>query len=428
MGHAIGDSADIAAGVDWAAEQRVQQDSSTGQKTRPIRKRGSGTQPQVRDEMKSAVIPTIFATWTMDTSRTIGKVLVCVIGTVLVVACNGSGPADVANPAEASALQASAVDLIPGVVRTSGCVGPNRARLATGIELELWLELGPYIAQPFREEFLIEIDGVDVARVPIVLDTASPGQRVKFPVPIYLPRNLAAGPVDIRGGFLPPAAPGESRRLMPERLAPLWSLVLEAATPTPRLTDSETEALLAKQRRAGENPLLNGGFEQGLQGWEIDDAILTGRDGWNRSIHVTTDDHVALEGRRSLRIDFSGGQDPNFWHVSQDIPVTPDTDYVLSYFVRTESITSKSGPIVSLESIDGSSEAYFVATPPDARLVGTADWTYVEIPFHSRPIGQSMRLRIRRSGSGLDRYAPDQYGVIQGSVWYDGFNLALAPD
>lgn len=326
-------------------------------------------------------------------------------------------------------LYLCSVDLIPGTVRAIGGTGPDRARQASEIELDLWFELGPYIAQSFQRDFLIEAEGVDITRVPIALKSAAPGQRVRKRVRVYLPRSVPVGKVTLRGGFLPTDAPGESRGQMASRLAPLWAMNVAKAREPDSLSESEKRSILAKQRTRTEATLLaNGGFERNVEGWDIDNAILTGGNGWKRALAVTVDSRLALERERALRIDFGGGQDMSFWHINQDVSVANNADYLLSYFVRGENIISKLVPLVSVESIGDEKNRLFKATPREFRLQGTYNWTYVEIPFRTKPTDRMVRIRIRRSGSGLQAYEPRRYGTIQGSVWFDGFQLVRVPE
>jgi hypothetical protein len=316
------------------------------------------------------------------------------------------------------------VDLIPGAIRAIGGTGPDRAPQASEIELDLWFELGPYIAQSFQRDILIEADGIDIARAPIVLESAAPGQRVRKRVRVYLPRSLPVGKVTLRGGFLPVEAPGESRKLMASRLAPLWETNVTKARDLILLSESEKRSILGKQRKVdGATLLANGGFERNVEGWDIQSAILTGDDGWKRTLAVTVDSQIALEQERALRIDFGGGQDMSFWHINQDISVANNANYLLSYFVRGENIISKMVPLVSIESIGDEKNRLFKATPQEFRLQGTYNWIYVEIPFSTKAIDRMVRIRIRRSGSGLQAYDPRRNGPIQGSVWFDGFRL-----
>lgn len=357
-----------------------------------------------------------------------GLCLATVISSLLCLAVHTEGQQVAPALSETPAYRCS-VDLIPGAVRAIGATGPDRARQASEIELDLWFELGPYITDSFQRDFLIEADGVDIAREPIILASAAPGQRVRKRVSIYLPRSLPVGKVTFRGGFLPADAPGESRKLMASRLAPMWEPNVTKARDLVSVSDSEMRSIIGKQRTSEQTTLLaNGGFERNVEGWDIESAILTGDNGWRRTLAVTLDGETAVERDRALRIDFGGGQDMSFWHIYQDISIANSADYVLSYFVRGENLISKMVPLVSVESIDDEKNRLFKATPQEFRLQGTYNWTYVEIPFRTRASDRMVRVRIRRSGSGLQAYNPRHNGPIKGSVWFDGFQLVRATE
>jgi tetratricopeptide (TPR) repeat protein len=153
-------------------------------------------------------------------------------------------------------------------------------------------------------------------------------------------------------------------------------------------------------------PVFNGGFEYewtgGVPDWRFD--------GWN-GVRVVRDHASSFEGQFSLRIDFSGNDNPDFHHVQETVFVQPGV-YRFEAHVRTEKVTSDQGILFRIVSArDGKALA-----ETDA-LTGTNDWkrlnSTVQIPHGTRLVMVELtRLRSIRIDNQLT-----------GTVWIDDVKL-----
>ena len=326
----------------------------------------------------------------------------------------------------------SGAELLSGQVRLIGCSKPKSGtvdvKAASHCYLTAYFEFMPEVRSPFDRELLVSLGKIDIGRIPIRVEHPRPGDVVKHELALYIPRNAPSGATTIRAGFVEEGSPGESRVELSLNMAPLISLDIGPSDPLPKLKPAQKRALLNGVTGSNARNLVrNGGFEQAWQHWDVDENLTTGLeglDGWPRTLNSTFDYDVAIEGITALRIDFGGGQDPNFWHFQQDVAVRPNTDYLLSYFVKTENISSREGPSLSIHSQSESErDKLYFATAQADRLTGTHDWTYIEIPFKTGAVTTTMLLRIRRIGSGRKKYDPERYGPIAGTAWLDGIRL-----
>jgi hypothetical protein len=318
-------------------------------------------------------------------------------------------------------------ELLPGEMRMLGCdvpdVGLSGLRQASHCELTLYFECLPGIGPRFERDIVVSLGEIDIARVAFQTDNVQPGEVIKRSIRLYVPRNAPTGKAELRAGFVRDGAPGNGKANLASRMSPLLTVGVQEATPLPRLTFEQRRALMETARpREQRNLLANGLFEEGLRGWSFDEDLRKGAE-WARTMSVSVDKKVALQGRNALRLDFGGGRDPNFYHIRQDITVKPSTEYLLSYFIRTEEITSNGPPGIMVRDPDKSADEFYVATPEEMRLRGTHDWTPVEFTFKTTPDTRELKVHICRGGSGPASYWPGRYGPIGGSVWYDFVQL-----
>jgi hypothetical protein len=150
------------------------------------------------------------------------------------------------------------------------------------------------------------------------------------------------------------------------------------------------------------NLVTNGNFES---------EILNGGLGWRiipvEGAAVGLDSQNALNGSRSLQIDFDGAHNLAYSHVLQYVPVAPNTRYRLSAWVRTQDITTDSGP--RWEVFDEYDMAkVFVA---GQNMVGTTDWTEQKLDFTA---GADTRLVIIRVARPASHKLGNQIG---GTAW-----------
>ncbi len=122
----------------------------------------------------------------------------------------------------------------------------------------------------------------------------------------------------------------------------------------------------------------------------------------------TWDPAVAVDGTKSVRIVQSS---PNDACWLQAVAVDPNTEYVLSGWIKTQGVahTSQSVDAGANLSVPGTS----ARTPA---LVGTHEWRYVSVVFNSGPMPTPLVICARLG-------YPD--GATTGTAWFD--NVQLAP-
>lgn len=148
----------------------------------------------------------------------------------------------------------------------------------------------------------------------------------------------------------------------------------------------------------------NGGFEQDTDSrgfnWKID---------MTEGVEIDYDYKNKTEGKRSLRLEFSGENNVEFLHVRQFVPVEPSSHYLLTSYIATDSITTRNGIAweVYCPGLDAVSEVY----------TGTVDWTTAQVAFDTPPGCNYVDIRVRRFKSDkLDN-------LISGEAWIDNVNL-----
>jgi len=146
--------------------------------------------------------------------------------------------------------------------------------------------------------------------------------------------------------------------------------------------------------------VFNGGFEQtpmnGGFDWQISSTLN------EEARRVTTE---SRDGMGSLRIEFGGESNVNYQRVSHRLPVEPGQSYELTFWMRTDRISTDEGVYVEIEG--QRSEA----------PLGTTYWDEFTIPFTAS--SEMTTIRVRRNPSRkLDNR-------LNGTVWLDEFELTL---
>ena len=161
---------------------------------------------------------------------------------------------------------------------------------------------------------------------------------------------------------------------------------------------------------AGEqdNLVFNGDFEQTPL-----DAGLDWRHEADPYMALDFADESAHTGRRCLRIDFTVGRNEEHAPVYHWVPVAPNQAYRLTAYVRSQDITSDSGPRLRVtdplhpDSAPALSEA----------TIGTTPWRQVGLDFCTGADTKLVQLSIIRLRS---RGFPSE---ITGSFWLDNVIL-----
>lgn len=156
------------------------------------------------------------------------------------------------------------------------------------------------------------------------------------------------------------------------------------------------------------NLVYNGGFEH---------TPLNAGFGWYAPNipYVETDfrDPSAYQGSRCLRVDYAGGQNLKSEAVYQLIPVQPNQTYQLQAYVRSDDITSKSGP--RLRVVDPECPACLNVSTQTT--VGTTAWHGLTLNFTTGPRTQLIRLSVWRPRCWT---FPME---ISGSFWLDEVSM-----
>jgi hypothetical protein len=156
------------------------------------------------------------------------------------------------------------------------------------------------------------------------------------------------------------------------------------------------------------NLVFNSGFEEPLLGmgfgWRVRKEPYT---------RVGLDDIGAYAGARSARVDFTVAQNENDEPLFEIVPVAPGHSYHLQAYVRSEDISSSSGP--RLRVTDPDCPHCLDVSTDDAE--GTTDWHPVTLNFSTGPAARQVLISIWRPR--CMSFPSD----ISGRFWMDAVNL-----
>jgi O-antigen ligase/tetratricopeptide (TPR) repeat protein len=158
----------------------------------------------------------------------------------------------------------------------------------------------------------------------------------------------------------------------------------------------------------------DGGFESGRIS---NDAGFTWTDGEAAATRVSTDDSIRWNGNHSLRINWTGGPEPNEDVISLVVLVEPLANYQLKFAARSYEVISGVAPIFTVSDAiqaDG-------ATKPSVELPsGTSDWQRLSMPFKTGPSTNVIRISLQKQ-----RCKHAQCPIF-GTHWLDDFVLTKA--
>ncbi|PYU01240.1 MAG: hypothetical protein DMG38_04285 [Acidobacteria bacterium] len=156
------------------------------------------------------------------------------------------------------------------------------------------------------------------------------------------------------------------------------------------------------------NLVFNGGFEQSPL-----NAGFDWRTGSTNYLALDFAAPGAYHGAHSLRVDFTIGSNNEYEPVYQIVPVHSSRTYSLKAYVRSQDITSTSGPCLRVSDAQprGFEDAISETT------VRTTEWHPVSLSFSTGPETQSVRLSLWRPRG---RIFPME---ISGSFWLDAVTL-----
>lgn len=146
---------------------------------------------------------------------------------------------------------------------------------------------------------------------------------------------------------------------------------------------------------------LNGGLD-----WRWNSSVVGASMGFDTPA-------PSAEGR-SLRLDFSGGENLNLMEPQQFVPVEPSQRYHFHALLKTEGITTENG--ISFLISDPNHGAAVVATE---NFTGTHQWTPVDVDYTTTPATHFMSIQVRRAPSRLFD------NKLSGTAWIS--NVSLTP-
>lgn len=155
--------------------------------------------------------------------------------------------------------------------------------------------------------------------------------------------------------------------------------------------------------------VFNGGFEQ--------NPLNAGFDWrYNPEPFVSVArSNVAYNGSHALRIEFTGDRNQEYEPVFEIVPVEPDRSYVLSAFVRGQSITSDTGPRLRVRGLDCAPGSCLDVS--SAEVTSTTPWHAASLTFTTGTQAGFVRLSIWRPRS---RGYPAE---ISGVFWVDDVSI-----
>jgi len=181
----------------------------------------------------------------------------------------------------------------------------------------------------------------------------------------------------------------------------VWS-DLEHAGVIPPTQPSETGTLLYDG--GFESPPLNTGFD-----WRTSEAP---------DLDIDYSDSSAYKGAKCLQIKFVVGRNVDYDLVNQVVLVKPNTRYQLTAYVRSDNVTSASGPRLRVLEMGCENCAVRTSDP----TLGSTEWHPVEVIFTTEVQTQAVKISFWRP---LDQVS---HADITGTVWLDEVTLRTAED
>jgi hypothetical protein len=164
-----------------------------------------------------------------------------------------------------------------------------------------------------------------------------------------------------------------------------------------------------RNKHSGIEGITNPDFEAPLSkkgfGWRYSN-------GKDREWNIQRLPQNPVNGKYALRISFAGDKNTNFKHLSQIVPVQALKDYRISYWWRSENITTDQRPYLEIRSFDGKS-----SLTKSPMIQSSTKWQEQTLLFSTPENCQAIVIRIRRNRS--HRFD----SKIEGQMWLDNFNL-----
>jgi hypothetical protein len=199
----------------------------------------------------------------------------------------------------------------------------------------------------------------------------------------------------------------------------VWEQIGEANKPDSRIRLKFAHFLVNKKRikeaqavwhsHTDKKRVTNAGFEGEITRYAFDWRYGIDRKGrWKiKRVEAPT-----YGGSYALEVFFAGRENVSFHNLYQIVPVEPMMPYKLTYWWRSEGITTDQGPFFDIYSYD--KKGLYKKGP---MIIGTNAWRSEAIEFTTPEDCQSVIIRLCRSPSQrFDRN-------ITGTLWLDNFQL-----
>lgn len=160
--------------------------------------------------------------------------------------------------------------------------------------------------------------------------------------------------------------------------------------------------------RTPPNLVANGSFESDILNGGLDWRVVP-----LEGATVSMDSQSAMDGARALRIEFDGTQNVDYGHMLQYVLVRPNTQYRFSAYMRTDGITTDSGPRFQI--FDAYNFTKILAATENT--VGTSGWTEQQLEFKTPGATRLLIVRVGRPASAKFD------SKIRGTVWIDKVRL-----
>ncbi|HSE33566.1 MAG TPA: tetratricopeptide repeat protein [Pyrinomonadaceae bacterium] len=166
------------------------------------------------------------------------------------------------------------------------------------------------------------------------------------------------------------------------------------------------------ESRAAIDRITDGGFEQVANygsdmvfAWQVKNAP---------QVQIGVDPARGHTGKRSLRLVFQVRQKLSGLGASQLIAVSPDTEYELEFYRKSQQLESGATPYIRVMNASNS----VVLATSDGAANGDSDWQRVGLTFKTPPKSQAVIISIER-----DKCLDTDICPIFGTVWYDDFSF-----
>jgi hypothetical protein len=156
------------------------------------------------------------------------------------------------------------------------------------------------------------------------------------------------------------------------------------------------------------NLLYNSGFEAPPLNTGFDWIVNTSPD-----LEIDLSDPTGYHGGKGLRIEFLVGRNADYDLVDQMVRVKPNTRYQLTAYVRSNNLTSGSGPRLREVEVGCATCGMRTSDP----TVGTTPWHPIDVEFMTQPQTQAVRISFWRPRENL--LSRD----VTGTVWLSGLAL-----